>query len=192
MQHPSNTPDAAGRGRSKWLAGVAVASALAGLVAVAPAAFAQPDDGAPAHRMEHGDRHGPGHMDKHMERMVDRVFTKVGATSEQKARAQVILKSAAEEMKQFRPEPGKGRAEMLALLSADTIDRDALEQLRAQRHAHMEQASRVMTKTMADLAEVLTPEQRREAAKSLARMGEGRHGGKHGRHHQHHGDAPKG
>jgi protein CpxP len=62
-------------------------------------------------------------------------------------------------------------AEMRTLLSAETIDRDRIEQHRAARHAQAEQMSKLMTRTLADLAEVLTPAQRSEAAKSLTRMG---------------------
>jgi protein CpxP len=49
-----------------------------------------------------------------------------------------------------------------------------------------------MTRTLADLAEVLTPAQRSEAAKSLIRMGGGHHGKHpHGRH-GHEGDLMRG
>ena len=58
MLHPSNTPDAAGRGRSKWLAGVAVACAegergadwlsIAGLTDAGDAALSLLHPGVPA------------------------------------------------------------------------------------------------------------------------------------------------
>ncbi|MFM9673658.1 periplasmic heavy metal sensor, partial [Streptomyces galilaeus] len=87
-------------------------------------------------------------------------FTKVGASEEQKARARDIVKASGEEMKKLHAGRADDRQQMLALLSADTIDRGQIEQQRAARHAQMDEASKVMTRTMADLAEVLTPAQR--------------------------------
>ncbi len=177
--------------RGKWLAGIATASALAGLIAMAPEVSAHGDGrGGPA-ASHHGHEDGKGagaHPEKRMAQRVERVFTKVGASEEQKVRAREIVKAAAERMKALRPAEGKGDGpqEMLALLSADTIDRDLIEQHRLARHAQMDERSKLMTRTLADLAEVLTPEQRREAAKSLTRMGGG-----HGHHGMRHGDGPR-
>lgn len=174
--------------RGRWFAGLASAGALAGLVAVNLPAQAHPGAEGAAHPVKHGERHhGPEAMGQRMEQMVERVFTRVGASEEQKARAREIVKASAEEMRKLHAGHSDDRQQMLALLSADTIDRGQIEQQRAARHAQMDEASKVMTRTMADLAEVLTPAQRKEAAKSLASMG-GRHGhpGKH-----RHGDGPR-
>lgn len=174
--------------RGRWFAGLATAGALAGLIAVNVPAQAHPGADGGAHPVKHGERHhGPEAMGQRMERMVERVFTKVGASEEQKARARDIVKASGEEMKKLHAGRADDRQQMLALLSADTIDRGQIEQQRAARHAQMDEASKVMTRTMADLAEVLTPAQRKEAAKSLASMG-GRHG-HHGKHR--HGDGPR-
>ena len=180
MQHPRNSHQGARqpmRFRSRWVSGIATACALAGLVAVVPQAFAHTDGDGPQHCMHQMGHHGPGQMDQRMERMVERVFTRVGASEQQKAKAREIVKASSGEMASLYKGHEDGRQEMIALLSADTIDRDRLEQHRAAHHAQMEQMSKVMTRTMADLAEVLTPEQRREAAKMFAQMHEeGRHG----------------
>ncbi len=180
MQHPRNSHQGARqpmRLRSRWVTGIATACAVAGLVAVVPQAFAHPDGDGPQHCMHQMGHHGPGQMDQRMERMVERVFKRVGASEQQKAKAREILKASSGEMASLYKGHEDGRQEMIALLSADTIDRDRLEQHRAAHHAQMEQMSKLMTRTMADLAEVLTPEQRREAAKMFARMHEeGRHG----------------
>ncbi|HEY9192930.1 MAG TPA: Spy/CpxP family protein refolding chaperone [Methyloversatilis sp.] len=166
------------RSRSRWVSGIATACALAGLVAVVPLASAHQGGGdGPQHCMHQMGHHGPGQMDQRMERMIERVFTRVGASEQQKARAREIVKASSAEMASLSKGHDDGRQEMIALLSADTIDRDRLEQHRAAHHAQMEQMSKVMTRTLADLAEVLTPEQRREAAKMFAQMHEeGRHG----------------
>lgn len=180
MQHPRNSHQSARqpmRFRSRWVSGIATACALVGLIAVVPQASAHPGGGEPQHCMHQMGHHGPGQMDQRMERMVERVFTRVGASDQQKARAREIVKASSAEMASLHKDHESGRQEMIALLSADTIDRNRLEQHRAAHHAQMEQMSKAMTRTLADLAEVLTPEQRREAAKMFAQMHEeGRHG----------------
>lgn len=181
--------------RGRWFASLATAGALAGLIAVNVPAQAHAGAEGGVHSARHGERHhGPEAMGQRMERMVERVFTKVGASEEQKARAREIVKASGEEMKKLQTGRADDRQQMLALLTADTIDRGQIEQQRAARQAQMDEASKVMTRTMADLAEVLTPAQRQEAAKSLASMG-GRHG-HHGKHRHDDGaraqEAPRG
>jgi Spy/CpxP family protein refolding chaperone len=51
----------------------------------------------------------------------------------------------------------QAHAELHGLLTAPTIDRAALERLRARHIAEIDQASRTMVSAMADAAEVLTP-----------------------------------
>jgi len=100
----------------------------------------------------------------------------VDATDAQKAQVKSIIQAHAPAMKSLR-ESGKGlRQEIHALLSAKTIDRTALETLRAQKVTSMDQASREMTAMLADIAEVLTPEQRQQAAEKMAERFEHRRG----------------
>jgi periplasmic protein CpxP/Spy len=63
----------------------------------------------------------------------------------------------------------EGRHQALALLSQPTIDRGALEALRANQLQMAEQASRRLTQALADAADVLTPEQRRQLAERAER-----------------------
>lgn len=178
--------------RKHLFAALAGAGALAGLMAVTVPAYAHPDaEGGTSMQARHGDRkHGPEAHGKRMERMVERVFDKVGASAEQKARALDIVRASGEEMKKLHESRPDDRKDMLALLSADTLDRAAIEQQRQTRQTHMEEASKLMTRTMTDLAEVLTPAQRKEAAKALASFGRGP-GGHKGHGHHRHGDGPR-
>ncbi|MFX7328988.1 hypothetical protein ABTI69_19585, partial [Acinetobacter baumannii] len=114
--------------RGRWFAGLASAGALAGLIALNVPAQAHPGADGGAHPVKHGERHhGPEAMGKRMEQMVERVFTKVGASEEQKARARDIVKASGEEMKKLHAGRADDRQQMLALLSADTIDRGQIE-----------------------------------------------------------------
>lgn len=195
MKHPNAAtarPLQTAASRGRWLATLTAAGILAAMVAAVPQASADAGEQRAPHAMKTAAHHGHGHMEKRMAERVERVFSKVGATDEQKARAREIVQASSEQMKALRPADGSGPKDMLALLSAESIDRDRIEQLRAARHAQMDERSKLMTRTLADLAEVLTPEQRKDAAKSLARLGGGHphHGRHHGRHHGE-GDGPR-
>lgn len=195
MKYPnaaSALPLQAAAARSRWLATLTAAGALAAMIAVIPQASADAGEQRAPHAMKTAAQHGHGQMEKRMAERVDQVFGKVGASDEQKARARVIVEASAERMKALRPADGSGPKDMLALLSAESIDRDRIEQLRAARHAQMDERSKLMTRTLADLAEVLTPAQRKDAASSLARMavGQPHHGKHHGRDHGR-GDGPR-
>ena len=61
------------------------------------------------------------------------------------------------------------RRQAVELLSHDTVDRAALEALRADQLKLAEQASRRFTQALADVADVLTPEQRKALAERIGR-----------------------
>jgi Spy/CpxP family protein refolding chaperone len=63
------------------------------------------------------------------------------------------------------------------LLTADTIDRGAIEALRAEHLQLAERASRRFAQVLADMAEVLTPEQRKDLAGRMERHRSGWHRG---------------
>jgi Spy/CpxP family protein refolding chaperone len=69
------------------------------------------------------------------------------------------------------------RMRAVELLTRDTIDRGAIEALRADQLQLAEQASRRIAQALADAAEVLTPAQRKELASRIERH---RHGWGHG------------
>jgi len=148
--------------RRRWLTGLTVGSLLAGLAAWG------------AHGWAHGERgfcrmgwpgHGYG-----MFHGVERVFERAGAGEEQKARALEIIRVAAADMKPLREARRQGREAVLEILAADTIDRARLEQERVKMLTDAEEASERMTQAFADLAEVLTPAQRKTVAESLRRL----------------------
>ena len=68
----------------------------------------------------------------------------------------------------------QGHHQLLALITAPTIDRAALENLRAEHIAAADRASKVLAQALADAADVLTPAQR---AKLGAMAAEHHHGG---------------
>jgi Spy/CpxP family protein refolding chaperone len=112
-----------------------------------------------------------GHGGMHAMTMahVGKMLDQVGASSEQKSRIEAILRAGFAPMSGLHQEMAQSHASLHAILTAPTIDRAALEQLRAADVAKIDEATRVMTKSLADAAEVLTPDQR---AKLSAKMAE--------------------
>lgn len=122
---------------------------------------------------------------QHAEHFVDRMLRKIDATGEQTAAIQQIIGGTIEELAAAHEQRGNLHDEISALLTAETIDREALEAMRADQLARADQMSRIATESLADAMEVLTVEQRTELEKRIAkhRRHHGRHGhGAHGSH----------
>lgn len=126
-----------------------------------------------------GRGHGPidpADLDKHLDRMLKHLYVEIDATDEQKRTLEPIVKQAAKDLLPMREHLHAGRREGIALLSQDRIDPAALEALRAKQIGLADEASRRLTRALAEAADVLTPAQRKELAAHFAR----RHGRWHG------------
>ena len=111
----------------------------------------------------------PADLDRHLDRMLKHLYVEIDATEEQKAKIAPIVKDAARELAPLRGKMGETRQQAVAILSAPQVDRAALEKLRADKLAMADGVSRRFTQALADLADVLTPEQRQHLAKFAAR-----------------------
>lgn len=139
----------------RWIiAGVIAAATVTTGVAVAQ-----------GHGMHRGHAVNPVNMAKHIERMVTHVLP--NGTPEQKARLKEIAEACAADMKPLHQQIRDGHKEAVKILTQPTVDRNALEAVRAAQMQRMDQASRRMTQAAADAAEVLTPEQRAKFAEHL-------------------------
>ncbi len=119
-----------------------------------------------------GRMHGPmdpAEMDEHIEHMVKHLALEVDATPEQQQKLAVIAKDAAKDLAPLRGQGMETRRQAIELLSAPKVDRAAIERLRAAKIQHADNASRRLTRALADAAEVLTPEQRKTLAQRAAR-----------------------
>ena len=119
----------------------------------------------------------PAAVDEHLERMLKHLYVEIDATEEQKQRLAPIVKQAAKDLLPLREKMQAARKQAIELLTRDTIDRGAIEALRAEQLQLAEQASRRIAQSLADAAEVLTPAQRKELA---ARVEKHRRGWRHG------------
>jgi periplasmic protein CpxP/Spy len=166
--------------RRKWLNGrrVGLAAVLAGVTALgAGAVYSQqpyghgygpgngqgygpgPGYGPPMHggMMGHGSMFGFG-----PERMFDFALGSVGATSEQKLKIVTIAQSAMQDLRPLRDRRYTASLKLAILLKADTLDRAAIEKLRAEEFAAFEAGSKRAAQALSEAAEVLTPAQRQQ------------------------------
>jgi periplasmic protein CpxP/Spy len=165
--------------RTSYSTGVVARRTLATLLAagslVALAAYAQaPNPAAPAGPP----MHSAEHMAQAMEHRISRMIWAVDGTPEQKDRLMKLSQAAMADMKPLREQQMAARKKAMTLLAAPSVDRNALEQLRAQQSTLHDAISKRMTQHLADAAEVLTPAQRSKLAERMKQRGE--HGGMHG------------
>lgn len=125
------------------------------------------------HRGWHG-HHGPGGFmgqsvdpaaaEKRAERMAGWIARDVKASDEQRQKLVDIAKSAAKDLLPLRDSMQEGRKQARELFGQATVDRAAIERLRTDQLANFDAVSKRISTALADAAEVLTPEQRKELA----------------------------
>ena len=115
----------------------------------------------------------PAAVDQRLDRMLKHFYVEIDATDAQKQQLAPIVKAAANDLLPVRGQMRDTRRQALELLSQPSVDRGALEALRAEKLRLADQASRRLAAAIADVADVLTPEQRRALAERAQRW----HGG---------------
>lgn len=119
-------------------------------------------------------------IEKRINRVVRHVAIEIDATDEQQQKIVALVTAVAKEMKPLRENLLANRRQMHDLLLAETIDREAMERIRAARIAEVDQLSKNVVVAVADVAEILTVEQRRTLEERIREF-RGTFGG-HGRH----------
>jgi Spy/CpxP family protein refolding chaperone len=114
-------------------------------------------------------------MNKFAEKGMQHMLDEVKANDAQKAKASAIVKASVEKGAPLAEKMRDNHHQLGKLMSAATIDKVAIEALRAEQIKLADEASKLMTQTMEDIAEVLTPEQRAKLAEKM----EKRHGSMH-------------
>jgi len=128
-----------------------------------------------------GRRHGrgpidPARMEEHLDRMLKHMYVEIDATEAQKQKLDPIAKQAAKDLRPLREKAREARLKGVELLSADKIDRGAIEKVRVEGIRATDASSKRFTQALTDIAEVLTPEQRKTLAARLQRRGHRRGG----------------
>jgi periplasmic protein CpxP/Spy len=106
----------------------------------------------------------PGQIDDRIDRMTKHVAIELDATADQQVKIANIAKVAVGDLRALREKAQAARSQAVALLTAPTIDRTAIERLRAEQIGLAETASKRIAQALTDAAEVLNPEQRRKVA----------------------------
>jgi len=114
--------------------------------------------------------------EEHLERMLQHLYVEIDATDAQKQRLDPIVKHAASDLRPLREKVRDARRRGAELFSAEPIDRGAIERARVEQIGAADAASKRFTQALTDVAEVLTPEQRKKLAARFARRGHGRRG----------------
>lgn len=156
-----NTPRRAPRGKRRFLSGLLTGGLAGALLATGAGVFAHAQEGGGGPRCHGMHERGPEAMRGRAEFMADRMLSKVDATAEQKTRVKGILSAALDDVAKLHAAHRANRDAAVAALSAETIDRDRLETLRAAEMVIAGNASERITRALADAAEVLTPAQRK-------------------------------
>jgi protein CpxP len=113
----------------------------------------------------------PAAVDQHLDRALKHLYVEIEATDEQKQRLEPIVKQAVKDLLPVHEKAHAARKQAVELLAADRIDRGAIETLRAEQIQLAEQASKRFTQALADVAEVLTPAQRKQIAERMESFG---------------------
>lgn len=162
----STTPTARRR-RLGWLlvATVALAAALTG--AITSRAISQHHWHGPGFMSGSFD---PAQIENRADRAVRHIAIEIDATSEQQEKLRSVVRAAVKDLVPIREKVISARERGRALLTQSTIDRAAIETLRSEQMALADAASKRFAQAIGDMAEVLTPEQRRKIDDRLTEM----------------------
>jgi Spy/CpxP family protein refolding chaperone len=115
------------------------------------------------------------------DRVIRHLSIEIDATAEQQDKLRAIVRTAVKDLLPVRDKVLAARSSARELLTQQTIDRGAIERLRADQIATHDAASKRLVQAVADAAEVLTPEQRRKLSSMLPPRGGPWGGGPWGR-----------
>jgi periplasmic protein CpxP/Spy len=107
----------------------------------------------------------PAQIDDRIDRMTKHMAIEIDASADQQAKVAAIAKAALADLRPLREKAQAARTQAVALF---TIDRSAIERLRAEQIGLAETASKRIAQALADAADVLNPEQRRKVADWMA------------------------
>lgn len=121
----------------------------------------------------------PAEREKQIVRVVKHLAVEIDATEEQQTKLVTLIKSVAADMMPMKDKMRASREEALKLLTAPTIDREAIEAMRVAKLAEADTISKNLATAVADAAEILTPEQRKTVAERIETFRSMRGGWRH-------------
>jgi protein CpxP len=167
MTDPTGSSSSDSKPRRPWRR--VVLAALAGSIAAGIGATTFAHGGW--HHGWHGRGwHGemdPQAMQRRAEAMVKWWLADIDASEAQQRKIADLVAATLSDLRPLRQQHFEARKQAIEILSKPEVDRAALEAIRAQEVALAEQLSRRITQSLADAAEVLTPEQRAKLAERI-------------------------
>jgi Spy/CpxP family protein refolding chaperone len=106
-------------------------------------------------------------IEKRVTKMVRHLSIEIDANADQEKLITEVALATAKELKPVRDEFHAAGEKMADLLTAPTVDRAAIEGLRAERLAATDEVSKTVINAVAQVSEILTPQQREGLAKRL-------------------------
>jgi protein CpxP len=100
----------------------------------------------------------PAQIDDRIDRMTKHMAIELDASADQQAKIAGIAKAAVNDLRPLHEKAQAARGQAVALLTAPTVDRTAIERLRAEQIALAETASKRIAQAVTDASEVLNPE----------------------------------
>ena len=110
----------------------------------------------------------PAQIDDRIDRATKHMAIELDASPDQQAKIAGIAKAAVNDLRPLHEKAQAARSQAIALLTAPTVDRSAIERLRADQIALAETASKRIAQAVADASEVLNPDQRHKIADWVA------------------------
>jgi protein CpxP len=183
MRTPDNTRAAGAqqtaqpRSRRRFLMGVVTGGFLGSLLAggINLYSHAQPGLGwwfraghGPGGSWRQG-AYDPDMVQARIEFATDWILSRVEASDEQRQQVKAIVQATAQDLAPMREQHHQNKQTMLQSLTQPTINRTALGDIRRAELQLVERASERMVAALADVAEVLTSEQRTRLAEFISR-----------------------
>ena len=147
--------------RTWWL----LAALLLGLAGVMGArSYAYGFDGFPGMGLGF---HGAGGHKEFMQRRLEKMLDEVNATDAQRTAVKNIVARLQTQMEPIHKQHASLHRQILQAFAADKVDGAAIESLRTQATALVEQGSQLVTQALVDAANVLSAEQRQTIIKHI-------------------------
>jgi periplasmic protein CpxP/Spy len=177
QSNPANSMNDSQQGRhrhvwGKFLAGLLMGTLLAGSVVV----YSQVSRGSQLGFSGPGwfGRHnGSGNIETAIERAefaTDWMLSRIQATDEQRQRVKAVVDNAIRDLYPAKEQHQQNRQALVQALLQTSVDRAALEKARQSELQLAETVSSRLVSALADVSEILTPEQRAQLAERVSRF----------------------
>lgn len=151
--------------RMSLIAFVAGAALTGGIVTMAATAM-----GTSFHHGMMGGTHSAAEVSAHVDHMLKHLYAEIDATDAQKAQITPLVKQAVDDLLPMHTQLQAAHEQAIQALTQNAVDRPALETARVAHLQLADQASKRLTQLLADVDEVLTPDQRSALAAHLKEM----------------------